>query len=150
MRIAKNMDTKIKVVFYILNSEGLKSRDLFACRVIEKAYNNNHKIFVEVTTQTEAQEFYNQLWTFRDISFIPHEIYNLNPESNAPVLIGFNALPTNHKYLLINLTQDVPKFYDQYKHIIEIIPNDPELKALGRKRYLFYQSKGCELETHNM
>jgi DNA polymerase III subunit chi len=144
------MDTKIKVAFYILPDDGPKARDLFACRLVEKAYNNNLQVFVNTVSQTEAQNFYDQLWTFRDVSFIPHEIYNLHPNADAPVLIGYNSIPNNHTDVLINLTLEVPRFYDQFKHIIEIVTNDIELKAAGRKRYKYYQEAGCQMETYNI
>lgn len=142
------MDTQIKVAFYILPDANLKTRDLYACRLVEKAYNTNRSVYILTTDATAAQNFDTQLWTYKDISFIPHAIYNTNPNSEAPVLIGYNAFPVNHNDVLINLTPEVPKFYTQFKHIIELIPNEENNKAAGRKRYQFYQNQKCELITY--
>lgn len=140
----------IKAVFYILNDSTLKARDLYACRLIEKAYHNARKVFVNVEDSKQAQDFYAQLWTFHDTSFIPHEIYNTNPEATVPVLIGFKAFPPNHNDILVNLTNSAPTFYAEFQHIIEIVPNDATLKTMGRQRYQFYQKAGCTIETHNI
>ena len=139
-----------KAVFYILPQPTLKARDLYTCRIIEKAYANDHKIYVHLTTLEEAQNFDIQLWTFRDISFIPHEIYKQNLKSEVPVLIGHNAPPPEKKDILINLTSETPSFYQQFNHIIAVIPNDDALKISARKQYQTYQTQGYKMETFNI
>ena len=139
-----------KAAFYILTEISLKARDLYACRIIEKAYSSGQKIYVYFATQEEAQGFDTQLWTFRDISFVPHEIYNQNPDSTAPVLIGYDKAPTEKKDVLVNFSSDVPVFYKKFSHIIEVVPNDDAFKALARKKYQTYQQQGCQMETFNI
>ncbi|CAL7963888.1 DNA polymerase III subunit chi [Gammaproteobacteria bacterium] len=140
----------LKAAFYILTEPTPKARDLYACRVIEKAFSNGQTVYVHAATVAEAQSFDVQLWTFRDISFVPHEIYNQNLNSAAPVLIGYDAVPTGKKDILINLTSETPSFYQQFDHIIEVIPNDANLKAAARKRYQVYQSSGYKIEIFNI
>ena len=81
-----------KASFYIIDKPDLKARDLFACKLIEKAYNSKCKIYINASSIEEMQNIDTQLWTFRDISFIPHEIFN-NKNSNCQILIGYNAIP---------------------------------------------------------
>lgn len=138
-----------KVAFYILADSSLKNRDLYACRIIEKAYLGGNTVYVYVANLKDAENFDIQLWTFRDISFVPHEIYNQNQITKAPVLIGIDA-PAIKQDILINLTSEIPLFYQQFNHIIEIIPNDDNLKTLGRKRYQTYQKAGLQMETFNI
>lgn len=139
-----------KAAFYILNEVALKARDLYACRIIEKAYSNGQTVYVYVANAEEAQNFDKQLWTFRDISFVPHEIYNQNLNSKAPVLIGYNLAAVEKKDVFINLASEIPSFYQLFNHIIEIIPNDANLKAVARKQYQVYQSSGYQMETFNI
>jgi DNA polymerase-3 subunit chi len=139
-----------KAAFYILAEPALKARDLYTCRIIEKAYLAGHKVYVHVTDLEEAQNFDTQLWTFRDVSFVPHEIYNQNPESDAPVLVGYNTAPNEKKDILINLTAETPSFYQQFNHIIEVIPNDDKLKKSARKKYKAYQEQDYQMETFNI
>jgi DNA polymerase III subunit chi len=140
----------LKAAFYLLAETTLKARDLYACRLIEKAYSNDLKIYVHIANEEEAQKFDTQLWTFRDISFVPHEIYNQNSTAQASVLIGFNTTPTEKKDMLINLTTEIPSFHQQFNHIIEIIPDDKDLRAAARKKYKAYQQLGYQMETFNI
>jgi len=141
-----------KAAFYILAEATLKARDLYACRIIEKAYSSGKMIYVHTASAIEAQNFDTQLWTFRDISFVPHEIYNQGLSSDAPVLIGYSAtvVPTGEKDILINLAPEIPSFYQQFNHIIEIVPDDDNLKVAARKKYQIYQNSGCQMETFNI
>lgn len=140
----------LKAAFYILAEPTIKARDLYACRVIEKAFSSGQTVYVHVATMIEAQSFDTQLWTFRDISFVPHEIYNQNLNSEASILIGYDTLPAEKKDILINLTSEIPSFYQQFDHIIEIVPNDDKLKVSARKRYQVYQNSGYQMETFNI
>jgi DNA polymerase III subunit chi len=136
-----------KAAFYILAESSTKARDLYACRLIEKAYINGQEVYAHTSTIEEAQDFDTQLWTFRDISFVPHEVYNQNSSSELPVVIGYNGIIPMQKAMLVNLTAKAPSFYQQFDHIIEIIPNDDELKSAARTRYQFYQQQGHQMET---
>ncbi len=140
-----------KIAFYILNNESsLKGRALYACRIIEKAYSNNHKIYVHVANSEEAQNFDAQLWTFSDISFVPHEIYGQGSNSDHQVLIGYGNPPNIMNDILVNMTPEMVPSYQQFNHLIEVIPNDDNLKVLGRKRFQIYQKEGHPLEVFNV
>ena len=147
----------LKAVFYILSDSTLKARDLYACRLIDKAYSNQQNIYIHLNNIEEVQNFDTQLWTFRDISFVPHEIYQSNKSLEAPVVIGCDALLSSMNDgimvtgdILINLAAAAPIFYAKFKHIIEIIPDEVDLKKLGRKKYKIYQEHGYQMETFNI
>jgi DNA polymerase III subunit chi len=140
-----------KAAFYILNSESSsKGRALYTCRIIEKAFNNNHKIYIHAGDLEEAENFDTQLWTFSDTSFIPHEIYPPILSKDTPILIGHGDAPTGQNDILINLTPEVVPFYQKFNHLIEVIPNDDDLKALARKRFQIYKKAGYEPEVFNV
>lgn len=136
-----------KAVFYILKSEALKARDLYACRLVDKAYQNERRVYVYVASPEEAISFNTQLWTFHDISFVPHEIYK--PEISAPVVIGWEE-PLANFDVLLNLTLNIPSFFKAFNHIIEVIPNISEIKAKGREKYKYYHGQKIKLETHEV
>ena len=139
-----------RAAFYILTDTTLKARDLYTCRIIEKAFMSGHKIYVHTANQTDAQNFDTQLWTFRDISFVPHEIYQQDSNPDVPVLIGHNTTPPETRDILVNLTAETPSFYQQFQHIIAVIPNDDSLKKAARKQYQAYQKQGYEMEAFNI
>jgi len=137
-----------KIAFYILNNESsLKGRALYTCRIIEKAYDNNHKIYIHTASLEETQNFDIQLWTFSDISFVPHEIYNQESNLEPRILIGHNEPPKGSNDILINLTSEIVPSYQQFNHLIEVVPNDNNLKDLARKRFQIYQKEGYPIEV---
>lgn len=140
----------LKAAFYILAQPSLKARDLYTCRLIEKAYGQKRQIYVHTVSLAEAQNFDIQLWTFRDVSFVPHEIYSQNTMAETSVLIGYNNAPPANKDILINLTATIPPFYNQFAHIITVIPNDDQWKAPARQQYQVYNKQGYKMETFNI
>ncbi len=141
---------EFRVSFYILKElQTIKDRDLYACRIIEKAYNNKHKVFVFLSDLEETNKFDTQLWTFSDISFVPHEIYNQANDSTQ-ILLGYDHKPNKTNDILINLTSNIPIFYQDFNHIIEVIPNDEQLKKLARVRFKQYKQNGAKIETFDV
>jgi DNA polymerase-3 subunit chi len=133
-RLGTSMPTDID--FYLLPCNSIDECGTLICRLIEKAYNQKHKIFVYTASAEHTQKFNDLLWTFRDISFVPHP---------GPVQINHTVPTQEYNDILINLTPDPLNFYTNFKRILEIIPNNPELKTAGRKKYKYYQAEGCKI-----
>ena len=75
-----------KVDFYLLSGVGQDARETMACKLIDKAYQLQHKIYVHTESQQDAKRLDDLLWTFRPGSFIPHSIYHAPqevPHSNS-------------------------------------------------------------------
>ncbi|HMN43448.1 MAG TPA: DNA polymerase III subunit chi [Povalibacter sp.] len=141
-----------RVDFYVLSQEGPDARLRIACRLVEKAYDQNLKVYVQTSSQAEAQRLDELLWTFNDRAFIPHEINTGNGASHerVVVLIGEAAAPQSHRQLLINLVNRLPDDFEHFERVAEIVDVDPENKRLSRERYKVYRERGCELDTHNL
>ena len=139
-----------QVDFYLLKEQHLTARHIFACKIIEKAYQQNLRVFVYAVDQTEAQLFDDLLWTFKDTSFIPHVIIEENPALTAPVQIGYQAIPNNQAEMLLNLTLQFPQAYAQFQRIIEICLHDEELRAGARQLYRQYRDVGCAMKLHDL
>lgn len=148
------MNIERKAVFYLIPDGALKARDLYVCRVVEKAFTNKHKIYIYTSNHEETLTMDTQLWTFRDISFVPHAIYNdTSLSSNVelpPILIGHTAPPADFSDILINLNPNIPRFYQQFTHIIEVAPDDQQLRATAREHYKYYQKQNCNMESHKI
>lgn len=139
-----------KIDFYILPEAHANARLQLACRLIEKAYKQKHRIYVHTEDRTMAHQLDEMLWTYRDDSFLPHNLYGDGPEPAPPIQIGFNAIPEKHRDILLNLNQQVPEFYVQFARILELITNDTAAQETGRERYRFYRTQQCELNTHKL
>jgi len=139
-----------RIDFYILQESKPQARYPFACRLINKAYQRGHKLYIHTEAKEEAHRLDDLLWTFQDTSFIPHNLSGEGPTPPPPVQIGFDNKATGFNDVLINMATEVPPFFNRFKRIIEIVIQEPDWKKRAREHFLFYRENGCELNTHNI
>ena len=140
----------VRVDFYLLNDSEATAFWLLACRLIEKAYQRGHRIFVLCKTQDDAEHLDELLWTYKDDSFIPHNLQGEGPEPPPPVQIGFGNEPRGFSDILINMLDPIPPYFMRFNRIIELVSSDEEAKIISRNHYRDYRNKGCQLHTHNL
>lgn len=138
----------IRVDFYLLASELPDARWMIACRLLEKAYIKGHRIYVHCENQHDAEFLDDLLWSFRDDSFVPHNLLGEGPEPPPPVQIGFGKEPRGFNDILLNLAHDIPQFHQKFKRIMELVSNVDAEKEQSRVHYKEYRAKGYELHTH--
>ncbi len=139
-----------QIDFYILSEQPAHNRDMLSCRLAEKVYKLGNRLYIHAASQTEASRVDDLLWTYRDGSFIPHEIYRKGQAMESPVVIGHHEEPDVEADVLINLAADVPLFFSRFERVAEIIGQQDEEKNSGRERYRFYRDRGYALKTHNI
>lgn len=140
-----------EVTFYVLNSESLYDRYLFACKLIEKAYHNGKFCYVLLDTFEQCQRLDDMLWTFRSGSFVPHQLFNgVSPEITSQVLIGTLNAPTDWQNVVFNLSSQLPQTWQQAERVLEILDNNETTKAAGRERYRAYKNVGIDITTHKI
>ncbi|KTD79227.1 DNA polymerase III subunit chi [Legionella waltersii] len=140
----------IRVDFYLLASEQPDDLWRLACRLVEKAYHRGHRIFVLCKNQQDAESLDELLWTYKEESFIPHNLQGEGPEPPPPVQIGFDKEPRGFNDILINLSGAIPPFCHRFKRVIELVSALESEKELSRGRYKEYRSKGYALHTHTI
>ena len=140
----------IRVDFYLLASEQPDARWLIACRLLEKAYSRGHRVYVHCANQEDAELLDDLLWSFRDDSFIPHNLLGEGPEPPPPVQIGFGKEPRGFNDILLNLAPEIPSFSTRFKRIMELVSNQETEKEQSRAHYKEYRARGCELNTHHI
>ena len=144
----------------MLKDSSSQAKPHFACRLAAQLYRKQQRVYLHTKDAQHARQIDQQLWTFREDSFIPHEIIiaNENPQEqnsaetsvNSPVIIGFSADRACEADILINLTEEIPVFYRDFSLIAEIAPDEEQKRAVLRKHYRFYKDKNYELSTHNI
>lgn len=139
-----------RVDFYVLSAADDAARLRFACRLTEKAYHLQHRVHLHTDSPSDAARLDDLLWTFRQGSFVPHEIMREGQPALSPVTIGTGAVPPPPADLLINLAGDVPPFADGYGRIAEIIAGPEAERARGRHRFRHYKQAGREPVTHSI
>lgn len=140
-----------EVSFYVLPSESLQERYLFACKLIEKAYRSGSYCYMLTDNAEQSRNLDDLLWTFRAGSFIPHQLYAGElPGFEKTILIGSQSPPENWRKTVINLSSHCPEESVKIERILEILDNSEATKQLGRNRYRQYQQSGITITTHKI
>jgi DNA polymerase III subunit chi len=142
-----------QVDFYILANDSDDARLRLACKIVDKATQLDHHVFVHSTSDEEARQMDELLWTFSQGSFIPHRIVRAElPEPpREPVLIGVNQPPAPGRWdVLVNLAAEVPEFFSRYQRVAEVVDANPARREQSRERYRFYRDRGYTLNTHQV
>jgi DNA polymerase-3 subunit chi len=147
-----------QVDFYLLSQAGGEAAFLLACRLADKAYQQGHQVYIITQEPAQAQKLDDMLWSFREDSFIPHALSNhdsfQNQPSNAdlspPIFISHQIPPALHQDILINLSNQAAKYFQQFKRIIQIVSANPADKERARQHFRYYREQGCTLQTHQL
>jgi len=121
---------------------------LLACRLLEKAWRHGHRVYVYCGDKQQAEALDELLWTFKDDSFIPHNLQGEGPEPPPAVQIGHSQEPRGYNDILMNLADSIPSFYTRFKRVIELVSNDEAEKEQSRDHFRQYRSNQCEMRTH--
>lgn len=140
-----------RVDFYLLAEADETARERFACRLAEKAYRLKHSVHIQAPDRVRAAELDDLLWTFRDGSFVPHEVIDAaDAPVEAPITIGCTAGSLRPADLLINLTDALPDQAGSFPRVAEIVTSDADRKQRSRALFSEYRSRGHTLEVHEL
>lgn len=150
-----------RVDFYVLSTDTVDSRLRLACRITDIAVRRRHHVFVNAADATDAGTLDKLLWTFSQGSFIPHIVAGRGAAAGGdePVVIGFDGGESaddppheagEHWDVMINLANDVPKFFSRFARVAEVVDADPTRRQEARQRYRFYMDRGYKLEKHEV
>ena len=134
-----------RIDFYILPDTDVDAKFRFACRLAHRAVADGGVAHVR-TASAEATAVLDALmWSYPEGRFLPHATTN---EDEALVHIDHDEPPPGPDELLINLGDDVPRYFDRFRRVCEVVPG-PELDA-GRTRYSQYRRRGYPLHHHEL
>lgn len=138
-----------RVDFYVLEDASADTHDRMICRVVEKAWQQGHRVFVRCADDAAARAFDELLWRFQDVSFVPHALA-ATANGAAPVVIGTAAPATPAAEVLVNLAAEVPQELEHYVRVVESAGHDEATRNAARQRYRVYQERGLVLNTHKL
>lgn len=144
-----------RVDFYVLQAGSERHREVFACRLTEKAFGQGMGIYVHTSGPAATARLDELLWTFRDGSFLPHlpaseEAASSDPGQLTRIHLGHGEDPGPEDGLLINMAGDVPMFFSRFERVAEIVGDSNAEKTRARDRFRFYRDRGYELNTHRL
>ncbi len=134
-----------RVDFYVL---GERPVDPVLCRLTEKAWRAGHTVFILAQSERHAHHLDSLLWSWRQESFLPHELDG--PDAESPVRIGWASEPHEATQVLINLTSEAPPFHARFERVAELVAGDEAQRALARERYRYYRDSGCDVHSHDL
>tara|TARA_B100000809_G_scaffold60851_1_gene57460 strand:- start:4081 stop:4491 length:411 start_codon:yes stop_codon:yes gene_type:complete len=120
----------------------------FACRLIDMVYRKGRQIYVHTSTEEQAKTLNEQLWTFKEDSFVPHSLHS--EAMDVPIKIGFDHEPEEHQDVLINLSGHIPHFFSRFDRVAEIVPVDQNSRKSARENYAYYKERGYVLNYHEI
>jgi DNA polymerase-3 subunit chi len=142
-----------RVDFYIVDQPAKEALLSVACRIAEKAVNQNHEVLINTASESESLRLNDLLWTFSQGSFLPHRVLGdgSTADEGEPVSIGSGCEPLDGSWdLLINLAPEVPGFFSRFSRVAELVGSEEADKAAGRERFRYYRDRGYELRTHHI
>lgn len=141
-----------RVDFYVLSTNNPHERRVLACRLAEKAWRQGMKVYIQTGSEADTEIMDKLLWTFRQGSFIPHQVANgrVAEWDDFPVALGQGLAPDAFRDLVINLSFDKPPGFEAFKRVAEVLDEDETVRAEGRVRYTAYKKLGFELESHKL
>ena len=140
-----------RIDFYVLKDNKANSRLDFVCRLAEKVYQQGHRTLLHTDDAKQAGIMDDLLWTWRQGSFIPHEIQTDATTPDSPIIINHEPeLKTDLHGVLINMASEVPLFFSQFERVTEIVDQNEQTRQSARQRYRFYQDRGYPLESHDI
>lgn len=139
-----------RVDFYILPDDTSRGLELFACRLAEKAHSQGLKIYINTQNEQQTESLNSLLWTYKQDSFLPHEIAVKDSRTEAPIMLGHGIEPEQSFGLLINLDYEVPLYFSQFERLAELVNQNEQVKAKGRERFRFYKDREYQINSHDM
>lgn len=151
----------MKIDFYVLqDKQNTDSNDAllnFVCRLTQTVLaKSSHSLLIVNTDNDQLIALDELLWTFADISFIPHErVTSDNIASSIAPVILTDFMPNNFDGVVLNLAPEPLKFADtnnalRPERVLEIIASDEVSKQQGREKYKYYQRLGITLKYHQV
>jgi DNA polymerase-3 subunit chi len=138
-----------RISFYVGQSDALQARLRLACKVLEKAQMQALNTYIHLDSAASCQQMDNLIWTYNDLSFIPHDLAP-QKEDGVRVQLGYDYEPMEDCDFLINLSNEVPEFFARFARMAEILDQESDILRAGRQRYQFYRDRGYNLDYHQL
>lgn len=141
-----------RVDFYVLESGPCEAAEHFVCRLVGRVFAASERLWIRVTDEAAATALDTRLWTFDELSFIPHARPDDPVAGETPILIAPDLPDAGVPSVILNLSEDpVDTLPDgNAVRLLEVVFGDPPGRARGRERWAHYQAAGHTLNVHKI
>tara|TARA_B100001109_G_scaffold95961_1_gene78180 strand:+ start:1793 stop:2227 length:435 start_codon:yes stop_codon:yes gene_type:complete len=124
------------------------------CIIINHYYKRGDKIAINVTDDETLDMLDKKLWTFEQISFLPHCTIDEFDETCNIVLFKLEQNDFK-KYIddfnvIVNLTKENCNVEFSDKKFVEIVTSDESQKKISREKFRYYQDKGIKVNYESI
>jgi DNA polymerase-3 subunit chi len=131
---------------------GVPAPQAYACRLVRKALRSGAS--VAVTGPADLLDALDrELWSFEAEEFVPHaraeralDVPASLHATTAWLAAEPEAVPAHD--VLVNLGATVPRGFEAFRRLIEIVPNDDAGKTAARSRWKGYAGRGYAIRSH--
>jgi len=132
----------MQIDFYITEARTESATYPLLAKLISKEYTADSTVLILTRDLAQAKIIDDLLWSFDDISFIPHGIN----DAASPINIS-EQLPDNCPEILINLSSNIPDS-PNCQRIIHIV--DATNKIQLRSHFKFYKERKYPVQSHKL
>jgi len=142
------MDNIKTANFYLIKSP---VKDLCVCHFAEMFYEQGKKVFILAGSEGHAESLDRILWTFKQSSFIPHEVIDVfSSDIEVPVVVS-NAENKNFNADILIVDKDTltesAEFISSFDQIIDFADQTDEISnSYSRDRYRFIKNAGFDMK----
>lgn len=137
-----------RVDFYVVSQSSAHTRLTVAARLVDKASQRGHRVYVNCDGEAQARELDTLLWSHRPDSFIPHA--TADRDRSEAVVIDWQGDPGAHDDVMINLQLAAPGFFSRFTRVAEVVTQEPEFLPAMREAWRFYKDRGYPLHKHDL
>lgn len=135
--------TPRKVDFYVYELSDYQFYQRLVCNLVEDAYNQENNILLLCENEESCETLDELLWTFKDVSFIPHE-KKLN---NKILTQHINLTKKKRSLILMNLTYSFPDSLETHDRVIEMSGYDEDSRQKARLNFKRYKTMNFEINS---
>jgi DNA polymerase-3 subunit chi len=124
----------------------------YACRLLRKALASGAKVVVTGEPQ-QLRALDVDLWTFSPLEFVPHCYAAASPPAvvgASPVVLADSTEGVPHRQVLVNLGAEVPRGFEGFERLIEVVTQDDDDRRLARGRWKHYADRGYAITRHDL
>lgn len=113
-----------------------------------KAVAQGHRVVVFAPDAAAARSFDLQLW--EQHAFLPHVSIQSPLAARTPIVITTRLADLPHDDLLLNLADDLPAGFDQFRNLVEIVAGDEAGRLAARSRWRFYKERSHTVQGFDL
>lgn len=94
-------------------------------KLIETVWGKDNRILIHSIDQAQLQELDNLLWSYEQLSFLPHVIDGDSLTAETPIVLTTGEINLNNSNILLCLENKLPQFATTFDKVLFINKNEP-------------------------